>query len=124
MKSFISSVFRILCFCHEGNVISINSLAYHTSDLHSNINTTVSFVGDSQEGYASVGMGLFKDSYFMGTFPLPPPNTTFAPINTISSITYGSLGSSDTWVVPRHLKIESYGAEMSLSLVEITYLMI
>ena len=51
----------------------------------------------------------------MGTFPLPPLDATYTPINMISLVTSGSLGTFDPWVVPRTLEIESYGVGIPLS---------
>jgi hypothetical protein len=67
---------------------------------------------------------MFKGSSLMGKFPLPPLNVTFYPINMISLVTIGSLGSSDPWVVPRPSKIKSYRVDMSLFPIEVSYSMI
>ena len=90
-------------------------------DLQSNPITNGSFVSDTPQDYASVGVSLFKDSSLMGTFPLPLPKVTSAPIHRMSSVTSESLGSYDPWVVPRPSKIKSYGAKMSLSPVDVSY---
>jgi hypothetical protein len=72
----------------------------------------------------SVGAWMFKDSSLMGTFPLPPlpPVANMDMINMISSFSNGSLRSSDPWVVPRPKDVESYGAHMTLTKIEIVYL--
>jgi hypothetical protein len=59
--------------------------------------------------------------HLMGIFPLPPPSptTNITPINMISSFTSGSLGSFDPWVVPHPEDVESYGASMPLTMVDI-----
>ena len=97
MKELFSRDFRVLCFPHQGKVITINQLAFCTPDFHSNIGSNVSFVGDIPQGYASVSVGMFKDSYLMATFPLPPPNASIIspPIHMIPSVISGSLGSYD-----------------------------
>jgi hypothetical protein len=69
----------------------------------------------------SVGIGMFKDSSFLGTFtlPLPPLTQIVAHINMISYITNGSLKCVDPWVVKTPFKIESYEAQMFLTMVDI-----
>lgn len=68
---------------------------------------------------------MFKYSSLLGTFTIPPPNTTIeAPINMISSITSGSHGSYDHWVVPSPTNVDYYGDEIPLTTVRITYLAI
>jgi hypothetical protein len=78
------------------------------------------FIGDSSGGYESVGIGMFKYPSLMGIFPLPTPDTThIAPINMIFSSTSGSLGSVDPWVVPHPEDVDSYGASIPLTTVDI-----
>lgn len=59
------------------------------------------FVDDSPQGYVSVGVGMFKDSSLLGTFPLPPPETifVFSLIHMIYLVTNGSLRFYDPWLV-------------------------
>jgi len=64
----------------------------------------------------SVGARMFKDSLLMGTFLFP---LNISHVNMISSFTTGSLGSSDPWAV-LHLKdVESYGASLPLTTIDI-----
>jgi hypothetical protein len=71
----------------------------------------------------NVGVEMFKESSLMGTFPFPPPPPTMniSPINIISSFTRGSLWYFDPWVVPHPEDVESYGAFMLLTTVEISF---
>ena len=67
-------------------------------------------------------MGMFKYSSLLGTFTSLLLNTmTGDPINMIYSISSGSLGSCDPWLVSNPLEVDSYGFKMSLSVVEISY---
>lgn len=87
MKVVDSSIFHVVCFPHQGNIITIDQLDYFTPDLQTNSTTNVPFVGDSPGGYSSVDVGLFKDSSLLGTFTIPLPNTTHVSIvNMISFI--------------------------------------
>ena len=119
MKEVISLVFSILFSPHQGKVITIDQLAYSRPDLRSNVGTNVSFFNDTLKGYASISAGVFKDSSLMDKFTLPPLDATFTPINMISLVTSRSLGSSDTWVVPRPWEIVSSRVEIPLSHVQL-----
>ena len=81
----------------------------------------MSFVKDSLIGYASVDVGLFKDSSLLGTFPLPTPDTTHVdPINMINYV--GRLPTTyDPWVISDPFKVESYRATLFLPPVELSY---
>ena len=53
-------------------------------------------VSNSPNGYTTINVGIFKDSFLLGTFPLPPPNVGVVdPINMISYVVSLSLGSYD-----------------------------
>jgi hypothetical protein len=101
MNVVVSSIFRVLCFPHEGKFFTINQLVFCIQDLGSNARSNTPFVGDTQQSYMHVGVGMFKDPSLIGIFPLPPPSliANIDPINKISSFTDGSLGSFDPWVV-------------------------
>lgn len=103
----------------------IDKLEYCTPDLHTNSSTNVPFVGDSSRGYESVSAGMFNDLNIMVEFPFPMPKAAYEdPMNMISSIMSGSLGSCDPWVVLHHSEAMSFGDSMSLLPTEIYYSMI
>jgi len=73
MKVVVSSIFRVLCFPHEGKVVSIDQLSYSTLDSRNNVGMNILFVSSSMSVYDSISVVMFKDSSLMGTFTLPPP---------------------------------------------------
>jgi hypothetical protein len=77
MMVVASSVFRVLCFPHQGCIVTINQLVFCTPNLRTTTGTNIPFVVDSQSAYTSIGAGMFKDSSLMGTFTLPPPSPTW-----------------------------------------------
>jgi hypothetical protein len=138
MMTIVSSIFRVLCFPHEGKVVTIDQLSYCMLDSRTNVSMNIPFVSGSMGAYDSVGVGMFKDSSLMGTFTLPPPfnpsNST--PICMISLGTIESQGGSsasrlvssnvldvnkDPWVVPHPSKVESFEKVCWLSTIEISY---
>jgi hypothetical protein len=119
----VSSVFRVLCFPHQGKIVMIDQLVFYTPNLRSNVRSNIPFVGDTQQSYMNVGVGMFKYPSLMGIFSLlpPPPTTKISPINMISSFTNGSLDLVDPCVVPHPKDVESYGSSMPLTTVKIFY---
>lgn len=122
IKVVIFYLFYVMCFHHLWKFVTIDSLDYCTLDLRTNANTNVSFYSDSPRGYVSVNVGLFKDSYLLGTFPPPLLNIgPMEPIYMISCIGHFSLTSYDHWITPHNLEVDSFGATMSLSPAEMSY---
>jgi hypothetical protein len=121
MRTIVSTIFHVVCFPHQGKVITVNQLAFFNYDTH---NGNVSFIAKNPLGYENVGVGLLKDSSLMGTFPIPPPDvphSSVASINMISTSIHELPASHDPWIVPDpgdHLR---YGDKMPLSLVKSAY---
>ena len=65
-----SLVFRCFQFPHQGKIVTIDQLSFFSSSVS---NDNIPYVGNTEIPYESVGVGLFKDSYLMRTFSLPPP---------------------------------------------------
>ena len=89
MTAVASSIFQLIQFLHQGQLVTIDQLDFYTPDLHSQHTNIVPFVEGSKISYESVGVGLLKDSSFMGTFPLstlnsPPKVSTSNTISTLS----------------------------------------
>jgi hypothetical protein len=121
MHAVVLTLFRVVCFPHQGKVITFDQLAFFNSNTRS---SNVSFIAKTPPGYESIGVGLLKDSSLMGTFPIPPPDVrrlSIASINMISTVPHKLPVSHDPWLVPDpgdHLR---YGDEMLLSPVESAY---
>jgi len=88
MHAVASSLFHLICFPHQGKIVTVNQLSFFPS---SSLNGNVPYVKHSGAPYESVGAGLFKDSTLMGILPLPPPHVTF--VNMVSVKSY-------PWVIP------------------------
>jgi hypothetical protein len=86
MHVVVSTLFRVVCFPHQGKVVTIDQLAFFNSDTHT---SNVLFIARTPPGYENIGVGLLKDSSLMGNFPIPPPNVpcpSVASINMISTV--------------------------------------
>jgi hypothetical protein len=121
MRAVVSTLFCIVCFPHQGKVVTVDQLAFFNSDTRTN---NVPFIAKTPPGYENVGVGLLKDSTLMGTFPIPPPDVPpplVASINMISTSVHETPMSSDPWIVPTPGDYLHYDDQMPLSLVESTY---
>jgi hypothetical protein len=61
MTAILSSVFRVIRIPHQGKIVMIDQLTLCTRDLGSNAGSNVPFVGNTQQSYMNVGVGMFKD---------------------------------------------------------------
>jgi len=77
MTVVASSVFQCVQFPHQGKIVTISKLYYFTPDAHTQTSNNISFLGDSNIIYESVGVGVLKDSFLMGAFHTP----IFQPLN-------------------------------------------
>lgn len=118
MTVVVSSVFRVIKFPHNGKIVTIDQLAYFSSDPASS--ESIQHVGKTTIPYKDVGIGLVKDVGLLGTFPFPPINvvSSFASIHMITSDT---IIYDDPWIVPSKSEIDSFGDAMPLSPYEIAY---
>jgi hypothetical protein len=85
MHAVVSTLFHLLCFPHQGKVVTVDQLTFLNSDFRTR---NVPFISNTPLGYENVGVGILKDSTLMGTFPIPPPDVPphfVASINMIST---------------------------------------
>jgi hypothetical protein len=121
MCVFVSTLFRVLHFPHQGKVVTVDQLALFSSDSRT---SNVPFISKTLLGYENVGVGLLKDCTLMGTFLIPPPNVPLpcvTLINMISTSVRETPASYDPWIVPDPGDYLHYGEKMPLSLVESAY---
>jgi len=118
MTAVVSSVFRVIKFPHNGKIVTIDQLAYFSSDPTSS--QTIQHVGKMTIPYKDVGVGLVKDAGLLGTFPFPPINAS-SSFSTIHMITSDTIAYDDPWIIPSKSEIDSFGDAMPLSPYEIAY---
>jgi hypothetical protein len=121
MHAVVSTLFRVICFPHQGKVVTVDQLAFLNSDTRTG---NISFIAKTPLGYKNVDVGLLKDSSLMGTFPIPPPDVlrpSIASINMISYVPHELAVSSNPWIVPDPRDHTRFGDIMSLSPVESVY---
>jgi hypothetical protein len=121
MCAIVSTLFHVLCFPHQGKVVTVDQLSFFNSNSRTR---NVPFISKTPHGYENIDMGLLKDSTLMGTFPIPPPNIPppfFASINMISTSFHETPVSHDPWIAPNPGDYLRYGKHMPLSPVESAY---
>ena len=109
---------RVIKFPHNGKIVTIDQLAYFSSDPASL--ESIQHVGKTTIPYKDVGVGLVKDFGLLGTFPFPPLNAS-SSFATIHMITSDTIYYDDPWIVPSESKIDLFGDAMPLSPYEIAY---
>ena len=118
MTVVVSSVFQVIKFPHNGKIVTIDQLAYFSSDPTSS--ESIQHVGKMTIPYKDVGVGLVKDVGLLGTFPFPPINASYS-FATIHMITSNNIVYDDPWIIPSESEIDSFGDVMPLSPYEIAY---
>jgi hypothetical protein len=70
MQAVVATVFRVLLFPHEGQIVTIDQLSFFRPDPALGA-STVPMIDNPQAGVVNVGVGLCPS--LMGTFDYPPP---------------------------------------------------
>jgi hypothetical protein len=100
MRTIVSTLFRVICFPHQGKVVTVDQLAFFS---FGSCTSNVPFLAKTPSGYENVVVGLLKDSSLMGTFPIPPPDVS-PPLVTYINMISTSVGkiheSYDPWIIP------------------------
>jgi hypothetical protein len=103
MQAVVVTVFRVLLFPHEGQIVTIDQLSFSRPDpaLWA---STVPMVDNPQAGVVNVGVGLCP--YLMGTFDYPPPHSDVKFISTHHKAEIFHVSSfhmtyfQDPWTLP------------------------
>lgn len=105
----VSTFFCVFRFPREGEIVTVDHLRFFSSSSSSG---NVSYVGNIDISYESVGPGLFKYFSLIINFSLPPPNVAF--VNMIST-------SYDPWVIPHPDQVDSFSDVIPLNPTEQAY---
>lgn len=109
MFCVVSSLFWVLCFRHEGKIVTIVQLSFFSSG---SLNDNVPYVGNYEIPYESVGADLFKHFTLMRNFTIPTSH-----VHSINMISV----STDSWIIPTLDQIDLFGDSMPLSPLEQKY---
>lgn len=105
MTVVASSVFRMVQFPHQGQIVTIDQLSFCSPETSITDTNIVPVIGQIKPHYEDIGVGLLKDSPIIGVFPEVP-----SPYATINMIT-----SNNPWPLRSPSNIETIGDWMPLS---------
>ena len=71
MDAIASSLFQIICFPHEGRIVTVDQLDCPPVDPNVSTDSTVSKLDNTKAPVENLGVGMY--SSLMGTFDIPPP---------------------------------------------------
>ena len=80
MDVITSSLFRIICFPHEGRIVTVDQLDCPPIDPNASTDSTIPKLDNTKAPVENLGVRIY--TYLMGTFYFPPPSVH---INVISS---------------------------------------
>ena len=87
MTAIVSTVFRVICFPQEGNIVTIDQLDYFKHDLNNSFDSSIPMITNSEGNQLNLGVGMYPS--LMGSFNLPPPSQS-SPVFAISQIASGN----------------------------------
>lgn len=127
MDAIVSSLFRIICFPHEGRIVTVDQMEYSLKESNASSDSFVPLVNNPKQPVENLGVGMY--SSLIGTIDLPSP---IAWINSISSSKAPSRRVflkthyfSDPWPLPSYtttLEVGKVGGkEYPMSTTKISY---
>ena len=71
MQAIASSLFRVICFPFNGNIVMIDQKSFHNPSVNASSRASILIINHSQPATGSVGIGMYPS--LMGTFSCPVP---------------------------------------------------
>jgi hypothetical protein len=128
MQAVVATVFRVLLFPHEYQIVTIDQLSFSRLDPSLGV-FTVPMIDNPQPGVVNVGVGLCP--YLMGTFDYPPPQGDVKFISDHHMVDIFQVSSfrmtyfNDLWILPSPSAMMDgtghLGMSMPLSTAEVVY---
>jgi hypothetical protein len=131
MQAVVATVFWVLLFPHEGQIMSIDQLSFSHPDPSSRV-STVPMIDNPQPDIVNVGVGLCPP--LMGTFNYPPPTNNVQYISVVPDQPRAEIFQissfrmtyfNDLWTLPSPSAMMEgtghHGMAMPLSTVEVAY---
>jgi hypothetical protein len=128
MTVVVSSIFRTLCFPHEGKIMTIDQLSFVYVSLNASVGPSIPMIENSQSTTEDIGVGMY--SSLMGTFDFVAPIHHIYAMSSrysssVRSVPFFTSYFNDPWTLPS-LTISCEGQShigmtMPLSSMEIQY---
>jgi hypothetical protein len=77
MVTVVSFIFRVLCFPHQGEIVTIDQLSFAYSSPNTSVGPSIPVIDNSQPTTENIGVKMY--SSLMGTFDFSARFTTFTP---------------------------------------------
>jgi len=128
MAVVVSSIFRILCFPHQGEIMIIDQLSFAYNSLNAYVGLLIPMINNSQPETENIEVRMY--SSLMGTFEFPTPIHHVYAMSSNPSLTGWSIPFctsylSDPWNLPYPTSSSEgqshAGMDMPLSAMEIAY---
>ena len=118
MQAVASSVFRIVCFPHNGKIVMIDQMTFKNSPVTASSGASVPIVEHSQPTTGSVGVGMYPS--LMGSFSCPAPvlmigSCSDKALTSMTSVSFRMTHMEDPWILPT-LSISSEPVETNVPL--------
>jgi hypothetical protein len=128
MQAVVATVFRVLLFPHEDQIVTIDQLSFSRPDPSLGV-SVVPMIDNPQPGVVNIGFGLCPS--LMGTFDYPPPQGDVNFISDHHKVEIFQVSSfrmtyfNDPWILPSPSAtmdgIGHLGMSMPLSVAEVVY---
>jgi hypothetical protein len=105
MQAVVSTIFRVLLFPHEGQIVTIDQLSFSKPNPSLGA-SSVPMIDNPQPGIVNIAVVLCP--YLMGTFDYPPPQGNVKFISDHHKVDIFQVSSfcttyfNDLWILPSH----------------------
>ena len=69
MQAVAFSLFRVICFSFNGNIVMIDQKSFHNLNVNASLGASILIINHSHPATGSVGVGMYPS--LMGTFSCP-----------------------------------------------------
>ena len=103
MQAIASSLFRVVCFPHNGKIIMIDQTTFNNPSVTASLGASIPIVEHSQLETGSVGVGMYPS--LMGSFSCPAPILMIGSCSneastSTTSVSFRTTHMEDPWILP------------------------
>ena len=103
MQAVASSLFRVVCFPHNGKIVMIDEMTFKNSPVTASSGASVPIVEHSQSATGSVGVGMYPS--LMGSFSCPASVLMIGYLfdedsTSTTSVSFRTTHMEYPWVLP------------------------
>ena len=103
MQAIASSLFQVVCFLFNGNIITIDQNSFQNPCVNASSGASIPIINHSQLETKNVGVGMYPS--LMGTFSCPTPILMIGysfggDSSSLSSMSFRTTHMEDPWILP------------------------